>query len=419
MSVKIELGFTADGVGAPFFVIGDAVRGVIGNTDFVIGGGEAFVDVTQSLQSFSITRGKSRELDKFNAGQLVATFTNNNRWFDPTYAASPYFGQIVPKRSVRVSVDNVYQYLGVTDDWNIAYDAAGNSVASLTAVDAFAILAGNTFDLFEPDEELSGARVNSALNNVGWPVSQRQIDTGDELLEAQIVADGTSALDYLTGVERSEVGFLFISKTGNVRFIARNSSFTPAPITFSDTGTGIPYESISVVYGSELLYNQIVTTSTAGTATAGNELSQALYGLSELNVSTYLATFTQLEQIANGLLALYKDPEYRFEKIVVNLNNITAPQRASLLALELGDVVFAEFTPSGIPPQVRRAARVISIAQDHQPAISTMSIGLASIDGSPIVIGSSIFGIIGEGVIGFQEKNAQKSLCKWKCPNGY
>lgn len=179
MSVKIELGFTADGVGAPFFVIGDSARGVIGNTEFVIGGGELFVDVTESLQSFAITRGKSRELDRFNAGQLTATFTNNTRAFDPTYASSPYFGQIVPKRSVRVSVDDVYQYLGVTDDWNIAYDAAGNSVASLSATDGFAILAGNTFADFAPDEELSGARINAALDNVSWSPTQRQIDTGD------------------------------------------------------------------------------------------------------------------------------------------------------------------------------------------------------------------------------------------------
>jgi hypothetical protein len=401
MSVKIELGFTADGVGAPFFVIGDPARGVIGNTEFVLGGGELFVDVTESLQSFSITRGKSRELDRFNAGQLSASFTNNNRWFDPTYPSSPYFGQIVPKRSVRVSVDNVYQYLGVTDDWNIAYDAAGNSVASLSATDSFAILAGNAFSDFAPDEELSGARINAALDNVSWSPTQRQIDTGDELLEGQIIADGTSALDYLTVVERSEVGFLFINKTGDVRFISRNSSFTPAPLTFSDAGTGIPYESISVVYGSELLYNQIVTTSSAGTATAGDALSQALYGLNEYDLATYLATETQLEKIANGLLAIYKDPEFRFEKITINLNTISPSQRAELLALELGDVVFVEFTPSDIPPQVKRTGRIISIAQDHQPAISTMTIGLSAIDGSPIVIGSSIFGIIGEGVIGF------------------
>lgn len=401
MSVKIELGFTADGVGAPFFVIGDSVRGVIGNTEFVIGGGELFVDVTESLQSFAITRGKSRELDRFNAGQLTATFTNNTRAFDPTYASSPYFGQIVPKRSVRVSVDDVYQYLGVTDDWNIAYDAAGNSVASLSATDGFAILAGNTFSDFAPDEELSGARINAALDNVSWSPTQRQIDTGDELLEAQIVTDGTSALDYLTTVERSEVGFLFISKTGNLRFISRNSSFTPAPLTFSDAGAGIPYESISVVYGSELLYNQIVVTSGAGTAVAGDSVSQAVYGLSEFDLQTFLATEEQLNNIANGLLAIYKDPEYRFEKITVNLNTITSAQRADLLALELGDVVFVQFTPSEIPPQIERTGRVISITQDHQPAISTMTIGLAALDGSPIVIGSSIFGIIGEGVIGF------------------
>ncbi len=401
MSVKIELGFTGAGVGAPFFVIGDATKGVIGNENYVIGGGEIFVDVTEFLQSFNIQRGKSRELDRFNAGQLNASFTNNNRFFDPTYEASPYYGQIVPKRSVRVSVDDVIQYNGITDDWNIVYDPSGNSIATLVAFDALSILANNAFSGFAPDEELSGTRINNALDNISWPATLRNIDAGDELMEAQIVSEGANALEYLTGVERSEVGFLFINKTGDVRFISRNSSFTQSPITFSDSGTGVPYESISVVYGSELLYNSITLTSSAGTATASDAISQAIYGLSDYNLSTYLANYCSLENIAGGLLARYKDPEFRFEKITINLNTISAQNRADLLALELGDVVLAEFTPSDIPPQIVRAGRVISIAQDHQPSISTITIGLGSIDGSPFVIGSSIFGIIGEGAIGF------------------
>lgn len=401
MSVKIELGFTEAGVGAPFFTIGDATQGVIGSETYVIGGGELFIDVTEYLQSFNIQRGKSRELDRFNAGQLNANFTNNARFFDPTYEASPYYGQIVPKRSVRVYIDDTIQYSGITDDWNIVYDPSGNSVATLVAFDALSILSHNTFDAFAPDEELSGARVTGVLDNILWPAALREIDTGDELLESQIVSDEEGALGYLNTIERSEIGFIFINKAGKVRFISRNSSFTESPITFTDSGSGVDYENISVVYGSELLYNQVQLTSSAGTAIVSDAISQATYGISEYSSATFLANFEDLESIAGGLLARYKDPELRFDKITVNLDSVSAENRAALLALELGDVVFVEFTPSGIPPAIVKAGRVISVAQDHQPSISRITIGLASIDGSPFVIGSSIFGIIGEGVIGF------------------
>jgi len=401
MSVKIELGFTEAGVGAPFFTIGNATKGVIGSTTYVIGGGELFVDVTNQLQSFAIIRGKSRELDKFNAGQLTATFTNNNRFFDPTYEPSPYYGQIVPKRSVRVSVDGIYQFYGVTDDWNISYDPSGVSVASLTAFDSFSIIANNVFESFAPDEELSGARVTAVLDNISWPLDLRDIDTGSELLEAQIVADGANALDYLNVVEQSEVGFIFMDKIGKVRFIARNDSYALSAVTFSDNGIDIPYTDIAVTYGSEFLYNEVTLTSSAGTAMAEDAISKATYGPSEYTLNTYLATIEDLQKIANGLLSRYKNPEFRFERIQVNLDAISSSQRASLLALELGDLIEVEFTPSGIPPQISRFGRVISIGQSHSPTESVMTIGLASIEGTPFIIGSSTFGIIGVSVIGF------------------
>jgi hypothetical protein len=360
MSVKIELGFTEAGVGAPFFTIGDATQGVIGSETYVIGGGELFIDVTEYLQSFNIQRGKSRELDRFNAGQLNANFTNNARFFDPTYEASPYYGQIVPKRSVRVYIDDTIQYSGITDDWNIVYDPSGNSVATLVAFDALSILSHNTFDAFAPDEELSGARVTGVLDNILWPAALREIDTGDELLESQIVSDEEGALGYLNTIERSEIGFIFINKAGKVRFISRNSSFTESPITFTDSGSGVDYENISVVYGSELLYNQVQLTSSAGTAIVSDAISQATYGISEYSSATFLANFEDLESIAGGLLARYKDPELRFDKITVNLDSVSAENRAALLALELGDVVFVEFTPSGIPPAIVKAFPVMA-----------------------------------------------------------
>lgn len=59
-------------------------------------------DVTSKVQSFSTSRGKSRQLDKFEAGTASVTFNNYDRAFDPLYTSSPYYGQIVPKRPIRI-----------------------------------------------------------------------------------------------------------------------------------------------------------------------------------------------------------------------------------------------------------------------------------------------------------------------------
>jgi len=402
MSIKIELGFTDSGSGAPFFTLDDPVRGVLDNAFFPLGGlDEGYVDVTEYLQSVNINRGKSRELDKFNAGQLNAVFNNNGREFDPTYEDSPFYGQIVPKRSVRLTVDDIVQFVGVSDDWNLAYDPAGNSVASVSAFDTFSNLANLNLSDFAPDEELAGARVNAALDNIDWSADLRDIDTGNELMESQIVNDGTGVLDYLSVIEQSELGFLFVNKTGLLRFIDRTSIYSESDVLFTDGDGGIPYSAISVTYGSELLYNNITLTSTAGTANVIDALSEDLYGKRELVQNTYLANYADLEKIGQLLIDSYKDPEYRFDQIEVSLEALSLAQRESLMGVELGDIVQVRFTPSNIPPEVVRAGRIISIKQSHVPNDSKIVIGLQSVQGTPFILSSELFGIIGTGTLGY------------------
>lgn len=402
MSVKIELGFIESGGSAPFFTLDDSLRGVLDNTSYPLGGlGEGYADVTNYLMSFNLTRGKSREFDRFNAGQLTATFNNNFREFDPTYTSSIFVDQIVPKRKIRVTVNDVVQFVGVTDDWNLDYDPAGISTATVIATDALAQLANiNIFD-YLPDEELSGARVNGVLDNIGWPAENRSIDTGQELMEAQIVNDGTIALDYLSTVEASELGFLFVSKTGDLRFIDRTSIYVESDILFSDNGSGIKYSNIGVQYGSEFLYNDIILTSTAGTVATDDAESQATYGLRQLQRATYLATEEQLSSIGQMLLDRYKDPEFRFQNLTVDLDSLTTAQRDLLATLELGDIVQVRFTPSNIPPAIIRGMRVVAINQAHSTESARLSIGLEAMSSVPLILDSELFGIIGEGYLGY------------------
>lgn len=402
MTTKVEIGFTASGASAPFFTLGDDTLGILGGTEGLLGGGEILVDVTEYLISFSINRGKSRELDRYQSGQATVNFQNDQRVFDPTFEDSPFFGQIEPRRQIRITVDDVVQYEGTIDDWNISYERGGNSVSTAQCFDGFANLANITLESFSPTQELSGPRVESALNNISWPEEKRDIDTGNATLEAQTVADGTGILEYLQTVANSEPGEIFIDKNGNVKFVQRNAGFSADRPLLSDAGDGIGYKTIAAQFGVELLFNRVTTTNSTLSATAINQTSINLYGERDLQRETFLSDQTQLDALADFLTGRFADPEFRFEQLEIDLRTLSAENRTTLLALELGDVIEVKFTPNNIPPAIERFGRVINIQQRFDPFTEILTLGLQSTQGALLVLGDPEFGKIGtDNVLGF------------------
>lgn len=392
MTVKIELGFTADGVGAPFFRLDDPVLGRLDNPDAFLGGGEIFIDTSAYFKSFSLVRGKSRELDRYQAGQASVTFDNSTRVFDPTYTASPFYGQIVPKRQIRITVDNVVQYLGVVEDWNINYEPGTNSEAICQAFDSFSYFANVEMGTATYVAESTAARLNNLLDNVGWAASQRDIDTTLATLGSETIGTDTFALPVLQAVALSEPGDLFIAKNGDVKFVGRNTSFTAGGVVLSDSGTAIPYKTISAIYGSELLYNYATITSTAGTAVASNETSINTYGERSLTQTTFLSSTGQLQELADYLVVRYDEPEYRFENVTVDLRAIGTAQAASILDLELGDTIRIDFTPSNIPPTISRYGKVIGYRLAYTPNSQEAALQLQSTQGALLVLDDPEFG---------------------------
>jgi hypothetical protein len=159
----VEIGFDVSGLGGPFFLLDDPVAGVLDNTDYLLGG-ELFYDVSEFVRSVSVRRGKSRQLDKYTAGVATIEFNNNNRTFDPENASSPYYGQIIPKRTVKVSTGGSAVFYGVVDDWNLNYDLSGLSTAGADCVDGFTQLAQGALSAHTAVSQLTGARHNAVLN---------------------------------------------------------------------------------------------------------------------------------------------------------------------------------------------------------------------------------------------------------------
>ena len=402
--LKVELGLNAISSNVSFFTLNDKTRGVLDNATYTLGG-TVYFDVTSQVKSLTISRGRSRELDKFTTGQAQIVFTNQDRSFDPSNAASQYYPSITPRREIRITSGNVIQYVGLVDDWNLSYDVGGLSDAVATCVDAFAQLAKQTLNTFVATSQKSGARIAAILarSEVAWPVVLETIDTGQQTLQADTIVQDTDALSYLQLVEASEPGSLFISKGGFVAFQDRNTAYSVSSVTFADDGSGVPYTNVGVVYGTELLFNRVSLTRLGGAAqTVTDATSITNYGVASLDEQGLLiVNDTDTAYIASYLLGRYSTPELRFEELTVEMSGLSTANQDLVLGVELADVVTVKFTPNQTGTQVASPCMVIGLGHDIRPDSHRVTIRLAQTTGRvAFVLNDATYGVLNTSTLG-------------------
>ena len=400
--VSVEFGFDL-GQRDPFaFVLDDAVRGVLDGEEYTLGG-ERYFDITDRLVTTQIRRGKSQALDRIDAGVISVTVDNSDRTFDPLYENGPFFGQLIPRRSVRVTSNGLPVFVGFIDDFDIQYEPGVQSVVRIDASDALSVLTNSGLEEFTPDSELSGARINTVLDRpeVDWPVELRDIDAGNSLMLDADVAEGTGTLQYLQLVANSEFGTLFLSKDGKITFRERNSVPNTPDLVFSDevvagAYTGIQFADVNIVYGSENLYNRITLENAdifPEQAFAEDAVSQAVYGPRTLNQTGLLIQEPeQLQFLADFFLARYKEPQYRFETVTVVLDTLSIVNQDKVLELEIGDIVLVRFEPSDIPPAIEQYCRIIGINHDWTPGSKNISFALERLDFAVFILDDLVLG---------------------------
>jgi hypothetical protein len=410
-TVKVEIGINL-GINDPTaFILDDATRGVLDNTSFTLSG-DTFIDITDRLLSTSTNRGKNEALDRIDSGLASIVVNNSDRLFDPLYAEGPYFGQLIPRRSIRISCNDQPVFRGLVEDFDIVYQPTNRSQVTIDVADAFSLLTNAQLTAFTPSSELSGARINAVLDRpeVSWLAGERNIDTGDSTMMAEPVTEGTPALSYLQLVSSSEFGNFFIGKDGKVNFRERNAIPNSPDLVFSDEMvagefTGIQFASVNNVYGSENLYNRITISNAADPAleaTADDEMSQAVYGPRSFSATGLLvADQSQLDFLASYLLARFKEPQYRFNSLTVILDMLTQEKQDDVLDLEIGDIVEVRFTPSGIPPAIEQYCRIIGISHDWDLDSKSVNFALERLDFSIFILDDAVFGVLDDDRLSF------------------
>jgi hypothetical protein len=402
---KVEIGFDLVLPTGPYFTLDDPVKGQLDNTTYTLAGFQ-YYDVTEYVTDIGVNRGKTDYIANISSGELVVNLNNLSRAFDPLYEASPFYGNILPKRLVRYSVDGIQAYQGVIDDWNLEYSIDGDATASFAASDGFVYLNNQTLPTGTATPELSGARVTDILDNefVLWPADARDIDPGTASFGADVIPDNTNVLSYLQQVELAELGLLFISKNGTL--VYRDRSHVPSTtglVRLSDDGTGIGYSNMIISYGSEDLVNEVVASSiiTTNETTASDLASQEEYGIFNATYTDLLLnTDAQIETFATTILAKNSQPVYRFKEVEVKLNELDSADLTAILNLELGDFVQVTFTPSNVPPAIVRYAQIIRLT--HNVDVSgehIMTFGLNTLNFTYLVLDDTVFGRLDEGAL--------------------
>jgi hypothetical protein len=301
------------------FQLNDATFGLLDTGTL---GGLQYFDLTDLVLSVSIKRGRNRQLDQFNAGTATVVFNNNTRVLDPLNTSSIYYPYVLPRSPIIIYANGTPIYTGFVEDWNLDYQNAEQGRMIARCVDAFSTLANQQLNASVTLEVKSGVRIDAILSRAEIAYQgARSIDTGSSTLGAFNITQDTNCLNYLQQVNTSEQGYLYVSADGTLTFKGRSSVLNPVSgANFTTDGTGINYMSLTNQYGSELIYNYIVTQSPAGAAqTNSNAASIALYQAQNYNILNLLnSTTTEVNGLGAYLLGKYVNPVVRFTGITNN-----------------------------------------------------------------------------------------------------
>jgi hypothetical protein len=406
--LQVLIGFqTTVGFGQPF-QLNDAFYGVLNTTCRGTLGGIQFADVTEFVQSVSISRGRSRQLDEFNCGTAQINLWNKTRTFDPLNNSSPYWiggstqqTGVVPRLPVQILANGIPIYTGLVTDWDINYDLGFNDTVTVQCADQFTVLSNQQLNaVASPSVEKTGTRIDTVLNysEINYQ-GARSIATGSSTLGAFAIEQDTNCLNYLQQINTSEQGFLFMSANGTLTFKGRSSVLNPVSgATFNGDGTGLPYNSLMNQYGDELLYNYINTQSPAGAVqTTSNATSIAQYQTQTYSLLSLLnSTTTEVAGLGSYLLGRYQNPILRFNGLATQLSAMTTAQQNIALNLDLTSIctVVKNFVV-GTPSSDSQTLIVSGVNHTITPGNHSLSFTFESTDqNSYFTLNDTIFGTL-------------------------
>ena len=379
-SVLLDVGAVADAFILDTSTL-DGVDTLDGSTDFV--------DATEYVLSVAIQRGRGSQVEQFNPGtcRILADDRASGRLFDPANTASTWYEgdfDLAPRRAIKVLAGTAELFVGAITDLDITYSMPDLSFASITAADGLYELSRTSLAAFDPSSELTSARVSTILNRpeVNYSTALRSIETGFATCGTVTYDANVNTLSALQAVAIAEDGRLFANRKNEIVFDQRvDFTFSTAIAGFGGTASNqIPLLDIGVAYGQETLFNRVQIDVDGGTAAqvASDATSQTKFGVQTLSFSNVpLNTLAAGSALAQNIVDKYKEPKIRFDQISTSMNACGTALFATVLALDVGDVVEVTKTyTAGLPLSRTDTVFIESVTHDITPSDHRIRFGL-------------------------------------------
>ena len=392
-------------------ILGSATKGILGTNR--LGAGTLPVEITSLVNQVNIRRGRNRITSKFEFGSANVTLYDQNGDWNPMNPAGAYYPNLVPLRQIIIYATylgvDYYLFSGYITDYDTGFKQGNEDLSTVTlrCIDAFKLLAGSAITTVAsaPAGQLSGARVNAILDAIDWPVSLRNIDTGQSTLQAD-PSTTRNALDALQVIESSEFGGIFVDGESRVNFVDRNDLISrPATsvYSFNDNGTEISYTNAAVAYDDTTLINDVTVTRLGGTAQNVFDQSSIDTYFLHSGIRDGLLVQTDAEALnqAQGILATRKDPEIRIDSIQLNLFDDINPNKPKAgVDIDLLDGITVTKTMPG-STTVTQPSLINAIHHDITKSSWMTTLFTSEPLLAGFVLDSTISGILGEDVLSY------------------
>jgi hypothetical protein len=110
------------------------------------------------------------------------------------------------------------------------------------------------------------------------------------------------------------------------------------------------------------------------------------------------ANLSDVATLAVNLLNRYNEPEYRFERIGVDITELAGTVQTALLNLDLTDASYIRFQPNNVGSVINKYAQIIGIKHGVDAKRHKMEFNFRTLDFAPFVLDDAVFGTLGGSI---------------------
>jgi hypothetical protein len=295
-------------------------------------GSTLIVDVSAQVSKIDTRKERNLFQDKYLSGTATVRIIDETGAWNPQNTSSPYWPNLVPLRSIQISANysgvNYGIFKGYITEYLYTYPKDQEiGYVDLICSDGFKLLFNSNVTTVtgQAAGQDTGTRIDKILNTVGWPASQRSIQTGNTLCQADPATTRTG-LTAIQTAEFTEQGAFYVDKSGNAvfknrQFVYDAQSATPTKFSNATGSTDINYAGIVFAHDDKTIVNQATVTRIGGTAqTFSDATSVSQYFLHSVTANDMLMqTDANALALATAYVTTRKDTTIRIESITLDL----------------------------------------------------------------------------------------------------